>query len=102
MSEPIDNGRATIREVYALVGELRADIATVDAKVDSLQANETRLAILERMCADRPTLCALMRDEVARKAIEQNSERGWALIQRYGWLIATAIATASAVIGWTH
>jgi len=100
--ETVDNGRATIREVYALVGELRSDIAAVDAKVDALQAQETRLAILERACADRPALCQLMRDEAARKAAEQHTERGWALLQRYGWLVATIVATASAVIGWTH
>ena len=102
MTEPIDNGRATIREVYQLVGELRADIASVDAKVDALQAQETRLAVLERLCRDRPRLCALEAEAASRILDTAQNDRGWALLQRYGWLVATVIATASAVIGWTH
>ena len=101
MSED-ENGRATIREVYALVGDLRDDIAKVESKVDALQAQETRLAVVERRCADRPRVCALEAADVARTLAETHSDRGWTVLQRYGWLLATAIATASAVIGWLH
>lgn len=96
------NGRATIREVYALVGELRADIATVDAKVDALQAQESRLAVIERLCAERPRLCALEAAEMHRSMETTSDEHAWTVLQRYGWLLATAIALASAVIGWAH
>lgn len=102
MGEPIENGRATIREVYALVSDLRADIAAVDAKVDRLQAQETRLAVIERLCAERPRLCALQAAEANRAAAENENDRSWTALQRYGWLLATAVALASAVIGWMH
>ena len=102
MSDEPENGRASIREVYALVSELRGDIAAVDAKVDALQANETRLAVIERLCAERPRLCALQAAEVSRTLDERRNDRGWATLQRYGWVLATVIATVSAVIGWTH
>lgn len=97
-----ENGRASIREVYTLVGELRGDIAAVDAKVDRLQAQETRLAVIERLCAERPRLCALQAAEASRTLDETRNDRGWATLQRYGWVLATIIATVSAVIGWTH
>lgn len=102
MSEPIDNGRATIREVYQLVGELRTDIATVDAKVDALQAQDTRLTVLERLCAERPKVCAYQTDAAIRTQGKARTDGAWARVQRYGWLVATVVATVSAVIGWTH
>jgi hypothetical protein len=101
MSED-ENGRATIREVYALVSDLRSDIAAVDAKVDRLQAQETRLAVIERLCAERPRLCALQAAEANRTAAETRTDRGWTRLQRYGWVVATIVAVVSAVIGWTH
>lgn len=97
-----DNGRATIREVYALVSELRADIATVDAKVDALQAQETRLAVLERVCAEQPKICAYRTDEAIRTQVKAAADGAWARVQRWGWLVATVVATASAVIGWAQ
>lgn len=103
MTEPaIDNGRATIREVYALVSELRADLATIDGKVDALHANEVHLAVIERTCADRPSVCRLQTDRAIRAATEQHSERGWTQLQRFGWVIATIVATTSAVINWIY
>ena len=100
--EPVENGRATIREVYALVSELRADIAAVDAKVDALQAQETRLTVIERLCAERPRLCALEAERASRALTEAVGDQRWETLQRYGWVLATVVATVSAVIGWTH
>ena len=102
MTDSADNGHATIREVYVLVSELRSDIATVDAKVDALSGQQTRLTVLERLCAERPRLCAFETEKASRILAETSNDRGWARVQRYGWLIATVVATASAVIGWTH
>ena len=97
MAEPESNGRATIREVHAL-------LAIVDAKVDALsvlpQQTAMKLAIMETVCGDRPRLCAMEMEKAVRELADARAEKGWTKVQRCGWMAATAVALASGVIGW--
>ena len=67
MSETQSNGRASIREVHALVGK-------VDGKVDKILAaqsqHETRLAVIEKTCRERPRQCSLEHAAARRKERE--------------------------------
>ena len=105
MTEPVaGNGRATIREVHVLLGEVRAEVATVDAKIDLLAAlprsNATRLSVMETVCGDRPKLCAMEMEKVIREIVEKRTDAGWTQLQRWGWVVAVVAALASSVIGW--
>ena len=90
--EEQSNGRATIREVYALVQSVEEKIDAVDDEVIRLQ----------EICAQRPAMCALQRECVAKKATDTHEVERWSLLQRYGWMAATLVAVVSGIIGWTN
>lgn len=96
MTDEPSNGRATIREVYALVGE-------VDEKVDAIllaQYNHaTRLAVIEKTCKERPAHCALEHAESRRADRAAETDDYWVWVRRWSGVIATTVAVAALIIG---
>ena len=104
MTDEPANGRASIREVYKLVGEVRKDIADLDGKVDglatSIGAQHTRLTVVEKTCAERPRVCSLEIGEAIRTAAVASSDRRWTSRERWLGIGAVMVAVSSALAGW--
>jgi len=96
MTDEPTNGRATVREVYQLVGEVDGK---VDRILDEMGRHETRLAIIEKTCAERPDHCALEHAESRRTERTRYTDHKWGWVQRWGWVIVSAIASAGVIIG---